>query len=288
MKYRVRALAAAAAATLLPLASGCELGEPVEDPPDAVLPHDWPAAFPAPPPGAELVEVTQLAPGDNPGAFAHLDDVEVAAYYLVGYEIDESDIVALFTYYEDAFAVAGWDDLEIADDPRNLVVTHTGFTFHGYGVRGHLGLFTESSPAGITVDMQFIAENGATGSADGSPGGQPADRGVAGALPDDWPDQFPDPPSGATFNGYLGAAAGDRSEYLATYTLDAGALDDVHAYYLDVLTSSGWDLTEGLSVVSDVTTMTPFSGFGAEGSVTVQQDRPGERLTITIIMHIQR
>jgi hypothetical protein len=127
------------------------------------------------------------------------------------------------------------------------------------------------------------SDDGAGSGSAGAPGAP-----AAGALPDDWPDQFPDPPAEAVFNGYLGAAADDRSEYMATYTLDDGQLDDVHSYYQDALTAAGWNLSEGLSVVSPVTAMTPFTGFDAEGSVTVQQDNSDAPVTITIIMHIQR
>jgi hypothetical protein len=148
-------MAGAAVAVLL-LAGGCELGEAVDPEPAAVLPDAWPEQFPDPPLGAVLVQVTHLEPDSNPGMFAHLEDADVEDYYQVLYEIDEDDIVVLFDFYRDAFGAAGWHDLEVADDPHTIVTDHTGFTFYGYGVRGHLALFTGAEPAGITVDMQIL------------------------------------------------------------------------------------------------------------------------------------
>lgn len=159
MTRPVRAAAATVAAVALALVAGCgllELGEPVEPEPAAVLPDDWPAEFPPPPPGAALAQVTHLEPDANPGMFAHMEDADVVSYYEVRYDIDEDDILVLFTYYQEAFAATGWHDLEIADDPNHLIVDHTGFTFQGYGVRGHLSLFTGFEPTGITVDMQVL------------------------------------------------------------------------------------------------------------------------------------
>lgn len=155
----VRAATAVVGSVALVLVAGCgllELGEPVDPEPPAVLPGDWPAEFPNPPQGAMLVAVTELEPDDNPGMFAHLAEAEVTTYYQVVYDIDADDMLALFTHYHEEFAAAGWHDLEIADDPRQIAADHTGFTFHGYGVRGHLGLYTGDRPAGITVDLQIL------------------------------------------------------------------------------------------------------------------------------------
>lgn len=160
MSRVVRAAAGAVAVLAMvlatALAAGCELGEPVEPEPVAVLPDDWPAEFPDPPPGARLRAVTHLAPDDNPGVFAHMEDADVRNYYVVNYDIDEDDIVELFTYYREAFGAAGWHDLEIADDPTTIVVSQTGFTFRGYGARGHVLLVTDFTPAGIQIDMQVL------------------------------------------------------------------------------------------------------------------------------------
>jgi hypothetical protein len=159
MSRVVRVATAAMGSVALALVTGCgllELGEPVDPEPAAVLPDAWPQQFPDPPAGAVLVRVTHLESDANPGMFAHLEDAEVEDYYEVLYEIDEGDIVALFDYYRDAFGAAGWHDLEIADDPHAIVTDHTGFTFHGYGVRGHLALFTGDEPAGITVHLQIL------------------------------------------------------------------------------------------------------------------------------------
>jgi hypothetical protein len=141
--------------------------------------------------------------------------------------------------------------------------------------------------AAADEDADSASDGASGGTSDNDSGGGPGAP-AAGALPDDWPDEFPDPPAGVVFNGYLGAAAGDRSEYMATYTLADGDLGDVHAYYLDALATAGWEQTDGLSVVSSNTAMTPFTGYDAEGSVTVQQDNSDAPVTITIIMHIQR
>jgi hypothetical protein len=156
MSNPVRAVVAVLA---LAMVTGCgllELGEPVEPESAAALPDDWPPEFPDPPPGAVLVAAVELDPDDNPGMWAHLADADVVAYYQLSYDIDEHDMLALFTYYEEAFAAAGWQDVEIADDPRQTPADHTGFTFHGYGVRGHLGLYTGDTPAGISVDLQVL------------------------------------------------------------------------------------------------------------------------------------
>jgi hypothetical protein len=140
-----------------------------------------------------------------------------------------------------------------------------------------------SDPAPDPDATAASAGDGSNVSTDGSGSGV---EGAAGSLPDDWPGQFPDPPAGATFNGYLGAASGDRSEYLATYTVTDGSVADIHDYYLDALAAAGWEQTGGMSVVTESTTMTPFAGSNAEGSVTVQQDQPDGPVTITIIMHV--
>ncbi len=141
----------------------------------------------------------------------------------------------------------------------------------------------DAAAADEDADADGASDDGAGSGSGGAPGAA-----AAGALPDDWPDQFPDPPAGAVFNGYIGAAADDRSEYMATHTLEDGDLADVHDYYLDALAATGWEQTDGLSVVSSDTAMTPFTGYEAEGSVTVQQDNSDAPVTITIIMHIQR
>jgi hypothetical protein len=159
MSKLARAVVAAAIGLALTPVTGCgllELGEPVDPEPEAVLPADWPAEFPDPPPGAALARVTHLEPDANPGMFAHLPPAEIVNYYEVVYDIDEEDMVILFNYYDQAFRASGWHDLQIADDPNTLVTSHTGFTFQGFGVRGHLSLFTGFDPSGITVDMQIL------------------------------------------------------------------------------------------------------------------------------------
>jgi hypothetical protein len=151
---------------------------------------------------------------------------------------------------------------------------------------GSDGPTTSQEPAG-TAPAGNGPSDGDRGDGSGSGSGNGSGSGAsAGSLPDDWPGQFPDPPAGATFKGYLGAASGDRSEYLATYTVTDGDVADIHEYYQDALAAAGWEQAGGMSVVTETTTMTPFQGFDAEGSVTVQRDRPDDPVTITIIMHV--